>query len=104
MEPRRQRVGSGCTKGDGSLAGPLAEDGGDPGVQVDIVDIEPGKLADPNAAGIQQLEDGAIPQAASIVALAWPVVSTTGRWAARLALTSRTAGSPAIRPDRCAQS
>ena len=62
MEPRRQRVGSGCTKGDGSLAGPLAEDGGDPGVQVDIVDIEPGKLADPNAAGIQQLEDGAIPQ------------------------------------------
>ncbi len=62
LQPERQRVGGRRTVGHRTLLAPLAEDPHHPAAGVEVVDVDTGELADPDAGRIQQLEDRQVAQ------------------------------------------
>ena len=81
----------------------LAEDPQHPAVPVDVVDVEPAQLADPDAGGVQQLEHGQVAQAGrrSSSSAASPATSAARRprpAAARRAACGRCAGVASSAP------
>ena len=98
--------------GHAALLAALAEHPQQPAPAVDVVDVEADELADPDAAGVEQLEDDGVAQpdrllgaapADSTTARAWSGASTSGSVRCAFGLTSRSPTSSGVRPARRSQ-
>ena len=68
-QPRRQRRLGRLAERDGALLVSLAQHPQQPAGCVDVIDVQAAQLADPNAGGVQQLDDEQVPQCERITLL-----------------------------------